>query len=282
MGAKPSLPKLPARGYYKNGDGYKTLDTDKARAEIRKTQKLLNWYAQKHIEAGKIEKIEPDGKYGDKSTKMTKYVQGLLKLDKNGCFGNSCLSKLKAISSPAPAPKVAKKTVAVQDKNPEINTDPKVVFETVVAVQAKHKGGANTIEAIKKKKVATCSGTASAYLNMIGCLSGGGIGHTKAVKNGNSKNTISKAMSGNVKGLKNCKIVKVMKPWKEVPSWLKRKGNVGIQNSNAFVVKSDSSFYNCNLTGCKYVKMSQIIKGINSYCGKNAVLYMVVPWFNYK
>lgn len=270
--SKPTdMPKLPKRGYYKLGDGYKTLDTDSARKEIKKVQRLINWYLQFR----NIEPIKANGKYSSSSETRQKTVQDLLKLEKNGKFGSSTLKKLKEAKEPAK--KVNNSTV--NKANTVVRKDPEDVFKTVINVKAKHKGGANTIAAIKSKKIANCSGTASAWLNYIGCLSGG-IWHTVGVKDGSKKNTVSKAIGGNVKGLKNCKIVKVMKPWAKVPKWLKKKGNVGIQNSNAYVVKGENSFYNCNLTGKTYTNMGQIVKGIDSYCGKQLTLFMIVPDYN--
>ncbi len=297
MGAKPSIPKLPARGYYKNGDGFKTLTN--ADGEIAKAQKLMNWYMQNR----NIKPLDPDGHYGDKSVAMTKAVQKLFGLPVNGCFGNSCLQKLKAATSPAPAPKtttvktsVSKTTtpkataLAVQDKNPE-KVDyqkksieaAKEIFPLSYKYKCKHGEGGYTKELIKKNKRINCSGSCSAVMRQIGVLSSGRLFHRGAVGSNavKKKNTFSKAVGGNINGIKNAKKVKIGKSWKYIPSQYKVAGAFYVQDSNFFMYMGKNSsgkdiFFNCNQSHKTYTSASMYTK-TSGYVTSHPVLCASIP-----
>lgn len=79
------LPTLPARGYFKYGDGMTTLK-DK-QDQIKLVQKALNWA----IGCGLV----IDGQYGMKTQMAVKKLQRQYSLYENGCYGNKCQSVIK-------------------------------------------------------------------------------------------------------------------------------------------------------------------------------------------
>ena len=79
------FPELPSRGYYKYGDGFKTLITK--RGEIKKLQKLINWIA--------CEKIAVDGKYGAYTELAVRDAQKVMGLKSDGLFGPATLAGAK-------------------------------------------------------------------------------------------------------------------------------------------------------------------------------------------
>lgn len=81
-----AFPTLPARGFYQQGDGSRTLKT--AGAQIKRIQQFLNWA----IGA----KLVVDGKYGAKTTAAVKQFQKATKLTVDGDFGPKTLAKAKA------------------------------------------------------------------------------------------------------------------------------------------------------------------------------------------
>lgn len=84
-GYSGTLPKLPPRGYYQTGDGYKTLKDYKS--QIKKVQKLLNWITDSDIKV--------DGLYGDNTAKLASSAQKIFDLPVNGKFGTKILGKAK-------------------------------------------------------------------------------------------------------------------------------------------------------------------------------------------
>ena len=80
-----TLPTLPARGYYKFGDGWKTLTTKKT--QFKRVQKLVNWLVD--------EKLVVDGLYGAYTELGVKAAQKMLGVESDGKFGKNTLAASK-------------------------------------------------------------------------------------------------------------------------------------------------------------------------------------------
>ena len=80
-----TFPALPPRGYYQEGDGYKTLVDYPT--QIKRVQKLLNWAMNGNLKV--------DGKYGEKTADLQKKLQKKYKLPVNGKFGDKSLKVCK-------------------------------------------------------------------------------------------------------------------------------------------------------------------------------------------
>ena len=79
------FPKLPGRGFYQYGDGYKTLTA--YRAQIMKVQMLINWALGS--------KLKVDGEYGTKTTNAVWVFQQRAKIKRDGKFGEKTLAAAK-------------------------------------------------------------------------------------------------------------------------------------------------------------------------------------------
>lgn len=82
-----TFPSLPERGYFKLGDGYKTLTNNTT--QIKRVQKLLNWIMGASIKV--------DGDYGPKTEALCKKFQDKYGLVVDGEFGTKSLAKAKTI-----------------------------------------------------------------------------------------------------------------------------------------------------------------------------------------
>lgn len=82
-----TFPKLPPRGYYTIGDGYKTVVAYSS--EIERLQKFLNW-------AGNYG-LKVDGQYGEKTEAAVRKFQATYGLTIDGKFGKKTLAKAKKI-----------------------------------------------------------------------------------------------------------------------------------------------------------------------------------------
>ena len=82
-----TFPALPPRGYYKKGDGYKTLTN--YTKQIKRVQKLLNWIMNASITV--------DGDYGEKTETLCEKFQKKYGLAVDGEFGKKSLAKAKTI-----------------------------------------------------------------------------------------------------------------------------------------------------------------------------------------
>lgn len=87
------LPTLPLRGYYRNGDGIRTLT--KNTAQIILVQKALNW------DLKGFKNFKPlvlDGKYGNATENAVRLFQTRYKFkDVNGKWGKLCNAQMKKI-----------------------------------------------------------------------------------------------------------------------------------------------------------------------------------------
>ena len=82
-----TYPALPERGYYKNGDGFKTLTN--YTTQIKRVQQLMNWVMN--------EDLKVDGDYGNNTEKVVKAYQEKYGLTVDGEFGEKSLAKAKTI-----------------------------------------------------------------------------------------------------------------------------------------------------------------------------------------
>lgn len=79
--------KLPARGYFKKGDGYLTLRDPMWQEEIKKVQRVINWVAGSGLTI--------DGEYGNKTMNAVRDAQKILDVPDDGYFGSKTLSACK-------------------------------------------------------------------------------------------------------------------------------------------------------------------------------------------
>lgn len=84
-GYSGAFPALPARGYFKYGDGFKTLTTKKA--QIKRVQSLVSWITG--------EKLDIDGKYGAHTELAVRAAQKMLGMKADGLFGPATLGAAK-------------------------------------------------------------------------------------------------------------------------------------------------------------------------------------------
>lgn len=84
-GYSGKFPELPARGYFKKGDGY--LQLIGLETEVKRLQKLVNWITGSNLKV--------DGAYGDKTIAAVKKAQKILGVKEDGLFGKETLKKAK-------------------------------------------------------------------------------------------------------------------------------------------------------------------------------------------
>lgn len=80
-----ALPDLPPRGYYKKGDGIKTLQNYPT--QLKRMQEALNWATDSYLGI--------DGKFGDATEAAVKKLQKAAGLEVNGKFGKKTLAAIK-------------------------------------------------------------------------------------------------------------------------------------------------------------------------------------------
>ena len=83
-----TFPVLPDRGYYKNGDGIKTLTN--YTTQIKRLQSFLNWAVNAELKV--------DGDFGNNTEAAVKAFQRAYGLTVDGEFGKKSLAKAKTIT----------------------------------------------------------------------------------------------------------------------------------------------------------------------------------------
>lgn len=78
-------PKLPKRGYFKDGDGIRTLVS--YQTHIKRVQRIANWVLDADLKR--------DGIYGPKTEAAVRRIQKRFKLPVNGCYGKLCQAAIK-------------------------------------------------------------------------------------------------------------------------------------------------------------------------------------------
>jgi len=142
----------------------------------------------------------------------------------------------------------------------------------------RHASGSYSLADIIAKKKTTCATSASAAMQIAGiCKPGKLVSHTKA---GGHKLTKKSAISG-IENLimDRCRIVRVNKRFKDLPSKYRRKGIVYVYDSNIAICAGDSMIYSTNngssqLINGKYVK----VKMKSGYCFTSKILYVIAPY----
>lgn len=138
----------------------------------------------------------------------------------------------------------------------------KIVYDKVVEVHCRHKGGVHTLEDIIAKRATTCTATITAVFVKVGLLKAGKhISHRVPVGGSaenilKKKNTIQKSMTGyeNLDKTK-CDVYYIgAKNWAAVPEKYKVAGAAYIQDSNGFMCQGknkDGKWVNrsCNNSG---------------------------------
>ena len=85
QGYPGKYPVMPARGYFKFGDGYISLRS--YTTQIKRVQSVVNWVMGFSLAV--------DGEYGQKTDKAVTQLQKRFGLNPNGCFGEKCLKVCK-------------------------------------------------------------------------------------------------------------------------------------------------------------------------------------------
>lgn len=167
------------------------------------------------------------------------------------------------------------------------------VYQTIYKNNCKHTPSyPTTYEDIPKIKHMNCANSASITYQQAGMIPKGKIvGHTSAV----SSNIISHYDSSDLKksrdlSFKNvgnlkkgtCDLVKVMKTFEKMPTWLKKKGTMYVQDSNIEISAGDNKIYSCNSSGKIYGSGHVNPKRSSGYPFTSPILWAVVPRTNGK
>lgn len=155
-----------------------------------------------------------------------------------------------------------------------------IVYNEIVKIGCQHKGGADSYDGIKSKKITTCASAVSAVLQLAGVLKKNSlISHTPRSNNGKNKTTIAKAISGVdnlISGTYD--IHRVNAFYKSMPSAYKKKGVILVYDSNIAIIADDGYIYSCN-NGSSQLKNGKYIKDKmkSGYCFTSKILYVIVP-----
>ena len=167
------------------------------------------------------------------------------------------------------------------------------VYKQIYSVGCKHSSTpAKKFEEIKTKRVINCAASASITYQQAGLIDKGKlVSHTTGVK----KNIISYYDVSNLqhslelsvqnhKNLKKgtCDLVKVMKKYSDMPSWLKKKGIMYIQDSNICISAGGDKIYSCNNKGSTYSPSKVNPLKASGYPFTSPILWAVVPRSNGK
>lgn len=152
-----------------------------------------------------------------------------------------------------------------------------IVYNKIVEIGCKHKGGAYSYEEIKSKKITNCASAVSAVLQDAGVLKKGKlINHTPKKK---YKITLSQSISGTSDLISGTyRIVKVNRLYKDIKPEYNKKGIVYVYDSNVAINAGDGYIYSCNnapsqLKDGRYIKNK--MKG--GYCFTSKILYAIIP-----
>lgn len=150
-----------------------------------------------------------------------------------------------------------------------------LVYDKIVELGCVHQSGATSYAEIISQKRTTCAVSASAVLQIAGCLPVGKlISHTAA---GGTKNTIAKAMTGSGQ-LTNCEIVKIGATYAKMSSAYKKPGIVYVQDSNICVCAGDGDIYSTNNDSKQVSNGKYVVDKVNSkYPFSHDILYAIVP-----
>lgn len=124
------------------------------------------------------------------------------------------------------------------------------VYKEVVKLKCTHEVSSASWDQMEKNKSITCNACASIALQLAGCLDKGvRVGHvsTKGKKE-TDITSINQAMY-NADKLKHCRLLWCDCKYSKLPTWLKKRGVVYIQWSNACVNAGDGYIWSCNQQG---------------------------------
>ncbi len=158
-----------------------------------------------------------------------------------------------------------------------VTKNAELVYNKIVEMGCKHKGGAYSYDDIKRKKITNCASAVSAVLQESGVLKANKlIDHTP-------KSKIKLTLSQSVTGTKNLingtyRIVKVNCLYKKLPSKYNKSGIVYVYDSNIAINAGGGYIYSCN-NGPSQLKAGRYIKNkMNSgYCFTSKILYAIIP-----
>ena len=164
------------------------------------------------------------------------------------------------------------------------------VFKLIYAVGCKHvHPAAKTFDQIKEVKKITCATSSSITYQQAGLIKKGKIvSHTSAIPEGQNilshydVSDLKKSLKLTVSHSENlkkgsCDFVKVMKKFKDMPSWLKQKGIMYVQDSNICISAGDNKIYSCNQTGKTYSQSGVNPLRKSGYPFKSPILWAIVP-----
>ena len=157
----------------------------------------------------------------------------------------------------------------------------KTIYDKIVALGCKHKGGATSYEEICTKKVTTCSTSVSAVLQQAGVLKHGKkLGHTvKDGHGGKTKTTAKKAIYGMEYLIPGTYTIhKVGKKYSEMPSAYKKPGIVYVQDSNICISAGGGYIYSTNEGSIQYKGGEYVCTRVKSgYPVRATILFAIVP-----
>ena len=167
------------------------------------------------------------------------------------------------------------------------------VYKQIYGVGCKHTHTpATRFEQIKTKKQINCAASASITYQEAGLIDKGKlVSHTSAVH----KNIIShydvsdlkKSLQLSISNYHNlkagtCDLVKVMKKYHDLPSWLQKKGIMYIQDSNICISAGEKKIYSCNSSDRTYSPSDVNPLRSSGYPFTSPILWAVVPRTNGK
>ena len=169
------------------------------------------------------------------------------------------------------------------------------VYSLIYSVGCKHTSNpARKLGDIKIRREINCAASASITYQRAGIIDEGKlVSHTAAVsKNVNiikhyDVSDLQQSLKLSVKNYGNlkkgtCDLVKVMAKYNDMPSWLKQKGIMYIQDSNICISAGDKKIYSCNSTGKTYSKNGVDPLRSSGYTFNSPILWAVVPRSNGK
>ena len=152
-----------------------------------------------------------------------------------------------------------------------------LVYNKIVEMKCKHKGGAYSYDDIKKKRITNCGSAVSAVLQESGVLKKGRlVNHTPKATH---KQTVCECITGTNSLISGTyRIVKINSLYKDISPSYKKKGIVYVYNSNIAINAGDDAIYSCNNGWSQQNNGIYIRNRMKSgYCFTNKILYAIIP-----
>lgn len=157
------------------------------------------------------------------------------------------------------------------------------VYKEVVRLRCTHEVSSASWDQMEKNKSITCNACASIALQLAGCLDKGvRVGHVSTKgKRESDITSINQAMY-NADKLKHCRLLWCDCKYSKLPTWLKKRGVVYIQWSNACVNAGDGYIWSCNqqggYSGGRYVKYKNgVLANHDTYPFGGTIFVAILP-----